>query len=91
LLSTSQESGEGRIINFGSMAETIGIAGYGRYNMAKEAVRALTRTAAREWGADLITMNNILPIAETWGAEKEVLRRKTPSAASGLRKTISHR
>ncbi|WP_017956829.1 SDR family NAD(P)-dependent oxidoreductase [Rhizobium leguminosarum] len=68
-----REGGEGRIINFGSMAGTIGLAGYGPYNMAKEAVRALTRTAAREWGGDNITVNNILPIADTWGAaEKEV-------------------
>jgi 3-oxoacyl-[acyl-carrier protein] reductase len=41
---------------------------YGPYGMAKEAVRALTRTAAREWGADKITVNNVLPIADTWGA-----------------------
>jgi 3-oxoacyl-[acyl-carrier protein] reductase len=47
-------SGEGRVINFGSMAAVTGLAGYGPYNMAKEAVRALTRTAAREWGADKI-------------------------------------
>jgi NAD(P)-dependent dehydrogenase (short-subunit alcohol dehydrogenase family) len=36
--------------------------------MAKEAVRALTRVAAREWGADKITVNNVLPVADTWGA-----------------------
>ena len=34
--------------------------------MAKEAVRALTRTAAREWAADRITVNNVLPLAQTW-------------------------
>ncbi|RQR88896.1 MULTISPECIES: SDR family NAD(P)-dependent oxidoreductase [unclassified Burkholderia] len=62
-------SGEGRIINFGSMAGVVGLVGYGPYNMAKEAVRALTRTAAREWGADKITVNNVLPVAETWGPE----------------------
>jgi 3-oxoacyl-[acyl-carrier protein] reductase len=61
-------SGEGRVINFGSMAGVIGLVGYGPYNMAKEAVRALTRTAAREWGADKIIVNNILPVADTWGA-----------------------
>lgn len=61
-------SGEGRVINFGSMAGVIGLVGYGPYNMAKEAVRALTRTAAREWGADKITVNNVLPVADTWGA-----------------------
>lgn len=61
-------SGEGRVINLGSMAGVIGLVGYTPYNMAKEAVRALTRTAAREWGADKITVNNVLPIADTWGA-----------------------
>lgn len=61
-------SGEGRVINFGSLAGIVGMVSYGPYNMAKEAVRALTRTAAREWGADNITVNNILPIADTWGA-----------------------
>ncbi|WP_226797449.1 SDR family oxidoreductase [Cupriavidus necator] len=24
--------------------------------------------AAREWGADRITVNNVMPIADTWGA-----------------------
>lgn len=61
-------SGAGRVINFGSLAGVTGLAGYTPYNMAKEAVRALTRTAAREWGADGITVNNVLPVADTWGA-----------------------
>jgi len=61
-------SGEGRIINFGSMAGVTGMVPYAPYNMAKEAIRALTRVAAREWGADKITVNNVLPIADTWGA-----------------------
>lgn len=61
-------SGEGRVINFGSMAGVTGLAPYAPYNMAKEAIRALTRVAAREWGADKITVNNILPVADTWGA-----------------------
>ncbi|QYM91172.1 SDR family NAD(P)-dependent oxidoreductase [Dickeya zeae] len=65
-------SGEGRIINFGSSAGVIGFPGYTPYNMAKEAIRALTRTAAKEWGADKITVNNVLPIAETWGPEHNV-------------------
>ncbi|CDM63058.1 hypothetical protein LPU83_pLPU83d_1688 (plasmid) [Rhizobium favelukesii] len=41
---------------------------YAPYNLAKEAVRALTRSAAREWGPDNITVNNLLPVADTWGA-----------------------
>lgn len=43
-------SGAGRVINFASLAGVLGMVGYGPYNMAKEAVRALTRSAAREWG-----------------------------------------
>ncbi|MFP3568046.1 SDR family NAD(P)-dependent oxidoreductase [Paraburkholderia sp. SIMBA_030] len=61
-------SGEGRVINFASLAGVLGMVGYGPYNMAKEAVRALTRSAAREWGPDKITVNNVLPVADTWGA-----------------------
>jgi 3-oxoacyl-[acyl-carrier protein] reductase len=61
-------SGEGRVINFASLAGVLGMVGYVPYNMAKEAVRALTRSAAREWGADRITVNNVLPLADTWGA-----------------------
>jgi NAD(P)-dependent dehydrogenase (short-subunit alcohol dehydrogenase family) len=60
-------SGEGRVINFASLAGVIGLQGYAPYNMAKEAVRALTRSAAREWGADNITVNNVMPVADTWG------------------------
>ncbi|MGM4963010.1 SDR family NAD(P)-dependent oxidoreductase [Tardiphaga sp. 1201_B9_N1_1] len=62
-------SGEGRIINFASLAGVLGMVEYAPYDMAKEAVRALTRVAAREWGADKITVNNLLPIANTWGAD----------------------
>lgn len=65
-------SGEGRVINFGSMAGVMGLVGYGPYNMAKEAVRALTRTAAREWATDKITVNNVLPLAATWGKDANV-------------------
>ncbi|WP_418129165.1 SDR family oxidoreductase [Variovorax sp. 375MFSha3.1] len=60
--------GEGRVINFASLAGVTGLTPYGPYNMAKEAVRALTRTAAHEWGKDNITVNNVMPVADTWGA-----------------------
>ena len=65
-------SREGRVINFASLAGVIGLQGYAPYNMAKEAVRALTRSAAREWGADKITVNNVMPVADTWGAAADV-------------------
>lgn len=62
-----KESGDGRVINLASCAGILGMTPYGPYAMAKEAVRALTRVAAREWGVDRITVNNVLPIADTWG------------------------
>jgi 3-oxoacyl-[acyl-carrier protein] reductase len=61
-------SGNGRVINLGSLAGIVGLLPYAPYGMAKEAVRALTRMAAREWASDNITVNNVLPVADTWGA-----------------------
>jgi 3-oxoacyl-[acyl-carrier protein] reductase len=61
-----------RVINFALLASIIGLQGYAPYNMAKEVVRALTRSAAREWGADKITVNNVMPVADTWGAAADV-------------------
>lgn len=55
----------GRVINMGSSAGVMGAPGLGAYAMAKEAIRALTRCAAREWGTQNITVNCICPIAMT--------------------------
>lgn len=54
-------AGWGRIVNFASAAGIVGMAGYAAYNASKEAIRALTRTAAREWGRDGIVVNCICP------------------------------
>lgn len=54
-------AGWGRIVNLVSAAGITGMSGYGPYNAAKEAIRALTRTAAREWGNDGIVVNAIAP------------------------------
>lgn len=56
-----QARGRGRIITFGSSMGQTGAPGYGPYSAAKEAVRSLTRTAAREWGRFGITVNCICP------------------------------
>ncbi len=53
--------GYGRIINFVSAAGFRGEPGLGDYNAAKEGIRALTKTAAREWGREGITVNCIAP------------------------------
>jgi 2-hydroxycyclohexanecarboxyl-CoA dehydrogenase len=55
----------GRIVNFGSGAGTMGMATRMSYNIAKEGIRALTKTAATEWGRYGITVNTICPIAST--------------------------
>jgi NAD(P)-dependent dehydrogenase (short-subunit alcohol dehydrogenase family) len=56
-----RDAGYGRIVNVGSGAAILGLRGYGPYNAAKEGVRALTRTAAREWGKHGIIVNAYCP------------------------------
>lgn len=55
--------GWGRIVNVGSANGIRGAAGYGPYNSSKEAIRALTRTAAREWAKYGIISNCYCPAA----------------------------
>ena len=56
-------AGWGRIVNFGSSMGRVGGAGFGAYNASKEAIRGLSRTAAREWAGDGIIVNVIAPAA----------------------------
>lgn len=58
-----KEAGWGRIVNFGSSMGRVGGEGFGAYNASKEAIRGLTRTAAREWARDGIVVNAIAPAA----------------------------
>ena len=51
----------GRIVTFGTAMGNTGAPGYGPYAAAKEGVRSLTRTAAREWGKFGITVNCVCP------------------------------
>jgi NAD(P)-dependent dehydrogenase (short-subunit alcohol dehydrogenase family) len=55
----------GTIINFGSTAGEIGHAGSTSYNITKGAIRALTKTAAREWGKHNITVHIVNPMLGT--------------------------
>jgi NAD(P)-dependent dehydrogenase (short-subunit alcohol dehydrogenase family) len=73
-LPSMKAGGGGKIVNFGSGAGLDGMAGFGSYAAAKEAIRALTRVAAREWGQYGINVNAICPFARTegyvgWAAE----------------------
>ena len=56
-------SGWGRIVNVASANGIRGAAGFGPYNASKEAIRGLTRTAAREWGRHGIVVNRYCPAA----------------------------
>ena len=58
-----RRAGWGRIVNFASSMGRVGGEGFGAYNASKEAIRALTRTAAREWARDGIVVNAIAPAA----------------------------
>jgi NAD(P)-dependent dehydrogenase (short-subunit alcohol dehydrogenase family) len=63
------DSGHGRIITFGSGNGVLGAAGTAPYNASKEAIRAITRTAAREWGKYKITANTVNPAVSSEGSE----------------------
>lgn len=62
-----KEKGYGKIINFGSGAAIDGQYRQAAYAAAKEAVRAFTRVAAREWGAYGINVNLLCPFANSPG------------------------
>jgi NAD(P)-dependent dehydrogenase (short-subunit alcohol dehydrogenase family) len=53
----------GRIVNTSSLNGQVGRTFTAHYNAAKEAVRAITRTAAREWAQYGITVNVVSPTA----------------------------
>jgi NAD(P)-dependent dehydrogenase (short-subunit alcohol dehydrogenase family) len=59
-----QRRGGGNIVNLAtSAAVRWDSSNYGAYAVAKQGVRALTRAAAAEWGADAIRVNSIAPLA----------------------------
>lgn len=60
---------KGKIINFASGAGINGNFAQGSYAAAKEAIRAITRVAAREFGPHGINVNIISPIANSPGIQ----------------------
>jgi 3-oxoacyl-[acyl-carrier protein] reductase len=60
----------GRIINFGSSEAVVGSPISAVYAATKGAVQAWTRSAARVWGADNVTVNALAPAVQTPGAER---------------------
>jgi NAD(P)-dependent dehydrogenase (short-subunit alcohol dehydrogenase family) len=60
----------GCVVNFGSSTAVRGDETFGSYAMAKEAIRGLTRVAAREWGVHDIRVNCICPASLSPSAEE---------------------
>jgi NAD(P)-dependent dehydrogenase (short-subunit alcohol dehydrogenase family) len=60
-----KERGWGRVVNMVSLNGVNAHMGSLEYNAAKEALRALTRTAAREWAPTGVTVNAIAPAAKS--------------------------
>ena len=56
-----QARGWGRIVTMGTALGITGGAGYGPYASSNEAIRGLTRTAAKEWGRHGILVNCVCP------------------------------
>ncbi|KRG16354.1 SDR family NAD(P)-dependent oxidoreductase [Lederbergia galactosidilytica] len=61
---------QGKVINFASGAGLDGQVTQTSYAAAKEAIRAISRVAANEWGPEGINVNLISPIALTPGVEQ---------------------
>lgn len=79
--------GDGNIVNLGTGAALRSDPiGYGCYTAVKEAIRALTRAAAVEWGSDGIRVNAIIPLAMSPGMEMWVKFR--PEEAEAFMSTI---
>ena len=64
-VSAMRAQGRGNIVNMCSLNGVNAHMGTAEYNCAKEALRALTRTAAREWAPYGIVANAICPAAKT--------------------------
>lgn len=79
-----REKGWGRIINIASLNGVNAHPYTVDYNAAKEALRALTRTAAREWAPHQICCNIICPAAAT-ESYKEFVELQPENAAELLK------
>jgi NAD(P)-dependent dehydrogenase (short-subunit alcohol dehydrogenase family) len=67
-----RERGYGSIINFGSQVALAGDPKRATYVATKEAIRGMSRTAARDWGRYKIRVNVICPMAITPAVQERV-------------------
>jgi NAD(P)-dependent dehydrogenase (short-subunit alcohol dehydrogenase family) len=81
--------GWGRIVTMGSNGGLLGSAGFGPYAASKEAIRALTRVAAREWGDDGIVVNCVCPVSVAHRTPPEDPARRAAFAATFADQPVS--
>ena len=81
---------EGRVINFASATGMFGYAGQLAYASNKESIRGMTKIAAKEWGKYGITVNVVLPGAES-PAAKEWAKKFPEQYAAQLESQPMHR
>jgi NAD(P)-dependent dehydrogenase (short-subunit alcohol dehydrogenase family) len=78
---------DGRIINFCSLNGIVGELMFSDYNATKEAIRGLTKSAAREWGPFGIRVNCIAPAGLS--PAHMAYEKANPEFAKKLRKAIA--
>jgi NAD(P)-dependent dehydrogenase (short-subunit alcohol dehydrogenase family) len=71
----------GKVINFASGAGQRGAIAFTAYAAAKEAIRGISRVAAREWGPDKINVNVLSPTSMTEGLTESA---KDPTVQAAL-------
>jgi NAD(P)-dependent dehydrogenase (short-subunit alcohol dehydrogenase family) len=81
-----RKQGWGRIINMASLNGINAHKFSADYNATKESIRALSRTAAAEWGVYGITVNVIAPAAAT--PAYNAFEKADPESAAAICKTI---
>jgi len=64
------QASRGCVINFGTGASFNASPAHAAYVAAKEAIRAISKVAANEWGADGIRVNIICPFANSPGVQQ---------------------
>lgn len=77
-----RERGWGRVVNLCSLNGVNAHMGTLEYNSAKEALRTLTRTAAREWAATGVTVNAVCPGARSQAFERVSAKHPEIAAAA---------
>ncbi|MGW9136715.1 SDR family NAD(P)-dependent oxidoreductase [Streptomyces sp. NPDC055681] len=78
---------EGTVINMGSGAGVQAVPGHAAYGPNKEAIRGLSRIAAKEWGRNKITVNVINPYVAS--AESERYEKAHPEIIAEIMKSIA--